>query len=354
MTDPAYLPMTPEERMSRLIEECGEVLQAIGKLQRFGPDNHHPRDEGKRTNRDRLLDELQDLRQAIVGVANDLRQVRARDLDSMLRVASTVEMTPAEKEEQRRDFAHGNVRLHNPSLTREVVDRAAEALELDPDLERRLDGIVARPLDERPRRSLTVLTADVEALAAAARALIAALPKCEHGWGSGCSADARRKDSNGRWWCAQHQEPNGPVPHWYAPWNLELEALREALIPAQPAAPVAASTGRHDEPPPAHVAARALSEAVEERIADVEQRRRDAPPAPVAACGERCSSTASDGTACTLPDGHAGLHSDGGDCGWWDDRRKCSGTGARGLWCSYCGEEGHSMAEHDAYLAGGR
>ena len=38
------------------------------------------------------------------------------------------EMSPAEREEQRRSFAHGNVALHNPEVTREVIDRAAESM----------------------------------------------------------------------------------------------------------------------------------------------------------------------------------------------------------------------------------
>ena len=37
-------------------------------------------------------------------------------------------MSPAEREEQRRSFAHGNVAMHNGDVTREVIDRAADAL----------------------------------------------------------------------------------------------------------------------------------------------------------------------------------------------------------------------------------
>jgi hypothetical protein len=37
-------------------------------------------------------------------------------------------MTPEEKEEQRRSFALGNVGMHNPDVTREVIDRAADSL----------------------------------------------------------------------------------------------------------------------------------------------------------------------------------------------------------------------------------
>lgn len=41
-------------------------------------------------------------------------------------------MTPEEKEEQRRSFAHGNVALHNPDVTRAVIDRSAAAIAAEP------------------------------------------------------------------------------------------------------------------------------------------------------------------------------------------------------------------------------
>jgi len=37
-------------------------------------------------------------------------------------------MTAEEREEQRRSFAHGNVSLHNPNVTRELIDQEAEKL----------------------------------------------------------------------------------------------------------------------------------------------------------------------------------------------------------------------------------
>ncbi len=40
------------------------------------------------------------------------------------------EMTDTEKEEQRRCFAHGNVAMSNPNVTREMVDEAAERMRL--------------------------------------------------------------------------------------------------------------------------------------------------------------------------------------------------------------------------------
>lgn len=37
-------------------------------------------------------------------------------------------MSPEEKEEQRRCFAYGNVAMHNPQVTRELVDQVAERM----------------------------------------------------------------------------------------------------------------------------------------------------------------------------------------------------------------------------------
>jgi hypothetical protein len=37
-------------------------------------------------------------------------------------------LTPEDKEAQRRSFAYGNAKLHNPKVTREDIDRAAERL----------------------------------------------------------------------------------------------------------------------------------------------------------------------------------------------------------------------------------
>lgn len=53
MTDPldGYL-------LDKLQEECAEVIQAVSKIRRFGPDNHHP--ERATTNLQELLGELED------------------------------------------------------------------------------------------------------------------------------------------------------------------------------------------------------------------------------------------------------------------------------------------------------
>jgi hypothetical protein len=47
-------------------------------------------------------------------------------LASFYESARTYVMSDEEREEQRRSFAHGNVALHNPAVTREVIDRAAD------------------------------------------------------------------------------------------------------------------------------------------------------------------------------------------------------------------------------------
>lgn len=50
-----------EERLAILVEECGEVIQVIGKILRHGYDNYKPSDPNKETNRSKLEKELSDL-----------------------------------------------------------------------------------------------------------------------------------------------------------------------------------------------------------------------------------------------------------------------------------------------------
>jgi hypothetical protein len=49
-------------------------------------------------------------------------------LKDLLDAARRVVPTAAEKEEQRRSFAYGNTKIENPRITREMVDREADAL----------------------------------------------------------------------------------------------------------------------------------------------------------------------------------------------------------------------------------
>lgn len=53
---------------------------------------------------------------------------KSRTLEELMDLAKTVVMTEEEKEEQRRDWAYGNTKLHNPAITREIVDEVADKM----------------------------------------------------------------------------------------------------------------------------------------------------------------------------------------------------------------------------------
>ena len=73
-SDHPYYPFTTEQKLGYLVEECGEVLAAVGKTQRWGLDSHNPEipPEEQETNREWVLRELQDLKEAIRIVEADL------------------------------------------------------------------------------------------------------------------------------------------------------------------------------------------------------------------------------------------------------------------------------------------
>ncbi len=62
-----YHPKTLEQKLGYLVEECGEVLAAVGKTQRWGLDSVNPEIPAaeRETNRDWILRELHDLERAI-------------------------------------------------------------------------------------------------------------------------------------------------------------------------------------------------------------------------------------------------------------------------------------------------
>lgn len=64
---PQYEPKTVEQALGYLVEECGEVLAAVGKTQRWGLESTNPEIpiEKQETNRDWILRELCDLELAI-------------------------------------------------------------------------------------------------------------------------------------------------------------------------------------------------------------------------------------------------------------------------------------------------
>jgi NTP pyrophosphatase (non-canonical NTP hydrolase) len=67
MSDPRFLQDGFDKQLSHVVEECGEVLAAAGKLQRWGPLSVNPLiPEGKQeTNIVWLRREMADLRQAL-------------------------------------------------------------------------------------------------------------------------------------------------------------------------------------------------------------------------------------------------------------------------------------------------
>ncbi len=54
-----------------------------------------------------------------------------RELEILLAASMKREFTPAQQEAQRRSFAYGNTHFENDRITRETVDRAAEALKVE-------------------------------------------------------------------------------------------------------------------------------------------------------------------------------------------------------------------------------
>ena len=53
----------------------------------------------------------------------------SESLKSLLEKTKHTRMTRAEQEEQRRSFAYGNSKIENDRITRETIDREAEAIE---------------------------------------------------------------------------------------------------------------------------------------------------------------------------------------------------------------------------------
>ena len=67
MSDPRFLQDGFEKQLAHVVEECGEVLAAAGKTQRWGRKSANPLlpREQQETNEDWLKRELQDLKNAI-------------------------------------------------------------------------------------------------------------------------------------------------------------------------------------------------------------------------------------------------------------------------------------------------
>jgi len=74
-TEIRYRPQLREEILGKLVEECGEVLAAEGKMRRWGPDSYNPElpEDEQETNIEWLLRELRDLKEAITSVEKEFK-----------------------------------------------------------------------------------------------------------------------------------------------------------------------------------------------------------------------------------------------------------------------------------------
>lgn len=74
--------LTPAEaeRLALLAEECGEVIQAIGKILRHGYESYHPNDVLKTSNRRLLERELGDI-QAAYQLMHDAKDVSFENVE---------------------------------------------------------------------------------------------------------------------------------------------------------------------------------------------------------------------------------------------------------------------------------
>jgi hypothetical protein len=48
------------------------------------------------------------------------------EIKALMKRAAAIEMSPGDKEAQRRSFAYGNAHIENDRVTREMIDAAAE------------------------------------------------------------------------------------------------------------------------------------------------------------------------------------------------------------------------------------
>jgi NTP pyrophosphatase (non-canonical NTP hydrolase) len=74
MSDPRFLQDGFDKRLFHLIEECGELLAAAGKTQRWGPESANPLlpVEEQEKNIDWLKREIADVEQAIYRLKEEL------------------------------------------------------------------------------------------------------------------------------------------------------------------------------------------------------------------------------------------------------------------------------------------
>ena len=69
-----YEPVTFQQKLGYLVEECGETMAAVGKTMRWGLDSFNPElpADQRESNRDWIKRELKDLRRSIRFVEQSL------------------------------------------------------------------------------------------------------------------------------------------------------------------------------------------------------------------------------------------------------------------------------------------
>jgi len=94
-----YRPKTVDQKLGYLVEECGEVLAAVGKTLRWGLDSYNPELPKKKreTNRDWILRELQDLKLAIELVEKEIGHHRWCKACHAITIFPTADAAAAEK-----------------------------------------------------------------------------------------------------------------------------------------------------------------------------------------------------------------------------------------------------------------
>ena len=77
MSDPKYLQKELEKQFDHLIEECGELTSAYGKMRRWGAFSYNPElpSNQREFNIDWVIKEIKDVRAAVDKVEEHLRWV---------------------------------------------------------------------------------------------------------------------------------------------------------------------------------------------------------------------------------------------------------------------------------------
>lgn len=91
------------ERLAILAEECGEVVQIIGKILRHGLDSWHPATGV--VNRTALLHEIIDVKAAMVMISVDLPQVMEESLLQQASITQALNKKLAYSHHQETDFS---------------------------------------------------------------------------------------------------------------------------------------------------------------------------------------------------------------------------------------------------------